>query len=36
MRKLTIFLTITIGWIFCLAALSLAQAPILREQLVYG
>ena len=36
MRKLTVFLTITIGWILCLAALSLAQVPILREQLVYG
>ncbi len=36
MRKLTVFVTITMGWILCLAALSLAQAPELREQLVYG
>lgn len=36
MRKLTIFLTISVGWILCLAALSLAQAPELREQLIYG
>ena len=36
MRKLTVLLTITIGWILCLSTLSLAQAPELREQLVYG
>lgn len=36
MRKLIIFLAVSIGWIFCLAASGLAQAPILREQLVYG
>ena len=36
MRKFTIFLTITAGCILCLSALSLAQAPELREQLVYG
>ena len=29
-------LTLIIGWVFCLATLSGAQAPELREQLVYG
>ncbi len=36
MKKLIVFLAATIVWILCLAALGLAQAPELREQLIYG
>ncbi|MCK4419859.1 hypothetical protein KAV79_08635, partial [Candidatus Aerophobetes bacterium] len=36
MKKFIIFFAITIGWIFCLVLPSTAQAPELREQLVYG
>ncbi len=36
MRKLTIFLAVTIGWILYPAVLGLAQVPELRERLVYS
>ncbi len=36
MKKFIIFFAISIGWIFCLVLPSAAQAPELREQLVYG
>ncbi len=35
MRKLTIFLAVTIGWILYPAVLGLAQVPELRERLAY-
>jgi len=35
-RIIIFFVTVITGWIFCLAALSEAQAPTLREQLVYS
>jgi len=36
MRKLTILIAATMGWIFYLAILGAAQVPALREQLVYS
>lgn len=36
MKKLSIFLVITLGLVFYLKSLSLAQAPIFSEQLVYS